>query len=560
MLLFALVLAAEALPSSQRQEMEPHPDGFAAHMARVHAKGWRLQPARPEKSALLRLVIAVKQSGVNELETTATEVSDPRSAGYGKYLTNDAVHATVAPSRAASKAVRIWLEAHGVRGEQLTPNGDFVAATVNVSVAEALLATTYGIYTHTTGATATRVTSEYSLPSEVSGHVDFVSPTVSFFRPSAPSTNRPVAARDERPELVRVTPAELRALYSMNDSDVGKGGTANNSQAVASFIGQYYSAADLRAFWAKYPLPGGVSTPFADVPTTQPHSPVGTEAALDTQFISALGAGIPTQSWYTAGDQPGNPGSEPFVAWLTRLAGTSHAPDLFSISYGDEENGVTPSYAQRTNVEFMKAAARGVSLLAAAGDSGAGCSTTGYVPTFPASSPWITAVGGLEGPVTRGAASEVVWPSGGGGFSNYFARPAYQEAAAAAYLGTAGLPAQHLWNRTGSAFPDVAAHAKDFDVCTDGFFYPVAGTSAASPTVAGLFATLNQVRADHGRPKLGFLNPLIYQHAAAFNDITSGTIDYCDEPEAFPAAPGWDAASGMGSPNFAKLKEVVLNL
>jgi|EP00966_Prymnesium_polylepis_P185914 tripeptidyl-peptidase I len=218
-----------------------------------------------------------------------------------------------------------------------------------------------------------------------------------------------------------------------------------------------------------------------------------------------------------------------------------------------------PAYAVRSNAEFAKAAARGISLLAAAGDSGAGCATTGYVPTFPASSPWITAVGGLQGGAD-GAASEEVWPPGGGGFSNYYARPAYQEAAVSAFFNKGQLPSQHLWNRTGAGFPDISAHAMDFDVCTSGFFYPVAGTSAASPTAAGIFATLNQLRVDAGKPKLGFLNPLIYQNADAFTDITSGTNDYCDSPEAFSAVAGWDAASGVGSPNFAKLKKVVLAL
>jgi hypothetical protein len=96
-----------------------------------------------------------------------------------------------------------------------------------------------------------------------------------------------------------------------------------------------------------------VSTPFADVPNSQPHSPVGTEAALDTQFISALGAGISTESWYTAGDQPGNPGSEPFVAWLAKVSATANAPDLFSISYGDEETGVTCAHSAGKSNQFL---------------------------------------------------------------------------------------------------------------------------------------------------------------------------------------------------------------
>jgi tripeptidyl-peptidase-1 len=175
-----------------------------------------------------------------------------------------------------------------------------------------------------------------------------------------------------------------------------------------------------------------------------------------------MGAGVKTEVWYTNGVQPGNPANEPFVAWLTKLASTDDAPSLFSMSYGDEESGVVASFAQRCNVEFQKAGARGITLLAAAGDSGAGCASGRYVPTFPASSPWITAVGGLQGGAT-GAESEVVWASsmgsGGGGFSDYFPRPAYQEAAVSKYLKTAGLPEARMWNHSGAGFPDVAVRA-----------------------------------------------------------------------------------------------------
>lgn len=114
--------------------------------------------------------------------------------------------------------------------------------------------------------------------------------------------------------------------------------------------------------------------------------------------------------------------------------------------------------------------------------------------------------------------------------------------------------------KTGAGFPDISTHSVDFDVCSDNFFYPIAGTSAASPTAAGIMATLNQVREDAGKPRLGFLNPFIYQNGAAFNDITDGINNFCDDATAFPATAGWDAASGMGSPNFPALKKAVLAL
>ena len=87
----------------------------------------------------------------------------------------------------------------------------------------------------------------------------------------------------------------------------------------------------------------------------------------------------------------------------------------------------------------MKAGARGISLLAASGDSGAGCAVGRFVPTFPASSPWVTGVGGLSGGAKRGD-EETTAGLSGGGFSNYFGRPSYQDDAVAAYLKQSGLP------------------------------------------------------------------------------------------------------------------------
>ncbi len=241
------------------------------------------------------------------------------------------------------------------------------------------------------------------------------------------------------------------------------------------------------------------------------------------------------------------------------MANTSDdsVPSVFSISYGDDEPGVTLSYATRCSSEFQITGARGISLLVASGDSGAGCSSSGFVPTFPASNPWVTGVGGTTG----GTAGKVPTGEGvaslsGGGFSNYFGRPAYQDAAVTAYF-SHPMPNGKLFNKTGAGFPDIAAQALQFDVCTDGFFFPIDGTSAACPTASGIFAMLNQVRLNSGKPKLGFLNPLIYQSASCFNDVTSGENNYCGGSGGFPATTGWDATTGWGTPNFHLLNAAI---
>jgi tripeptidyl-peptidase-1 len=98
-------------------------------------------------------------------------------------------------------------------------------------------------------------------------------------------------------------------------------------------------------------------------------------------------------------------------------------------------------------------------------------------------------------------------------------------------------------------------------IIVGGAFAGVAGTSASSPVVAGVFAKLNEVRLAAGKPPLGFLNPLIYKIGAqGFNDVTQGRNcggAVCRGNEGFQAIAGWDPATGWGTPNFEALKALV---
>merc|ERR1711965_791379 len=86
------------------------------------------------------------------------------------------------------------------------------------------------------------------------------------------------------------------------------------------------------------------------------------------------------------------------MGWLVEMSKTSDAdvPKIFSTSYGEDENSWSYPAAQRLNVEFQKAGARGISLLYAAGDEGANCEGGKFVPEGPGSSPYVTAVGGTQ--------------------------------------------------------------------------------------------------------------------------------------------------------------------
>ena len=79
-------------------------------------------------------------------------------------------------------------------------------------------------------------------------------------------------------------------------------------------------------------------------------------------------------------------------------------------------------------------------------------------------------------------------------------------------------------------------------------------------TAAGVVGLLNDQRLLAGKSSLGFLNPLIYQYASAFNDCVSGSNLGCLGIGGFPAKVGWDAVTGLGTPNYAALKKIVLAL
>ena len=131
----------------------------------------------------------------------------------------------------------------------------------------------------------------------------------------------------------------------------------------------------------------------------------------------------------------------------------------------------------------------------------------------------------------------------------------------AAYLASPKLPDAAKYNATGRGFPDISAQAMSFVIVTNKVPLPgVSGTSCASPTAAGVFGLLNDARLAAGKTTLGFLNPFIYASASAFNDCTSGSNLGCLGVGGFPAVAGWDAVTGVGTPNFEKLKEAALKL
>ncbi len=229
----------------------------------------------------------------------------------------------------------------------------------------------------------------------------------------------------------------------------------------------------------------------------------------------------------------------------------TNKPSVISISWGGPEISWTQQSMYSMDQSFQAAATLGVSICVASGDNGSadGVKDGKSHVDFPASSPFVLACGGTK-LIAAGdiISSETVWNEGidsstGGGVSEFFPLPAYQN--------NAGVPASvNPGGHKGRGVPDVAGDADPqtgYVVRVDGQDFVFGGTSAVAPLWAGLVALINQKSGNHA----GFLNPLIYGApfvgSGSFQDITSGNNG------AYTAKKGWDATTGWGTPNGAKL-------
>ncbi|XP_054829079.1 tripeptidyl-peptidase 1 [Eublepharis macularius] len=536
--------------------------------------GWR-HVGRVGPSEQLSLTFALRQRNVERLAELVRRVSSPDSPDYGHFLTLAEVQALVKPSSLALNTVHKWLETYGVGDCRAVHTLDFLQCPMPANVAEQLLLGAQFHRYRSNDSNAVRSPFPYTLQKELVEHVEFVG-GLHRFPAERKAVIRGWAAEKSLPWQAAlfsfhlgVTPAVLRKRYNLTESDVGS--APNNSQACAQFLEQYFHQADLAEFMHLF---GGSFPHHSSVDKVVGHQgcgKAGLEASLDVEYLMSTGANISTWVFSNAGRHESQ---EPFLDWLLLLSNTSVLPWVHTVSYGDDEDSLSQAYMARVNVEFMKAAARGISILFASGDSGAGCRKVSggkhvFRPSFPASSPYVTTVGGTSFQHPFLVSAEVTDYISGGGFSNVFPMPSYQTAAVKRFLSTAPkLPPSSYYNSSGRAYPDLAALSDNYWVVTNRIPVPwVSGTSASTPVVGGIIALINDRRLQRGLPPLGFLNPALYQlqkrgPSAAFYDVTQGChlscLDATVEGQGFCAAPSWDPVTGWGTPNFPALLHALL--
>jgi len=342
-------------------------------------------------------------------------------------------------------------------------------------------------------------------------------------------------------------------------------GTTGAGQTIAVIeLGGGFSTSDLDTYFGglgiAVPSISAVSVDGAsNAPGSDPNG-ADIEVALDIDVIGAAAPGA-TQIVYFA---PNN-GDQGFVDAISAAASATPAPIAISISWGQSEDSWTAQGRSAMDAAIADAAAMGITVCVASGDNGSGDAVNdgqSHVD-FPASSPHALACGGTKlsaNPSTGVISSEVVWNetaanegAGGGGVSDHFAVPSFQA--------NAGVPARVARSAAvsgeaaaggGRGVPDVAGNADPvtgYQVFSGGQAQVVGGTSAVAPLWAALVSRLAEATGQ----RFGLIQTLLYAGVSprtavdGFNDITSGNNG------AYAAGPGWDACSGLGSPDGTAL-------
>jgi subtilase family serine protease len=415
-----------------------------------------------------------------------------------------------------------------------------------------------------------------------------------------------------------VSPTFLNNYYQITNNT----GSMTVSQTVYGSLDQYVSPRDLQLFQQLFglplePLTNNIGDHVENGPCYEDiHHCV--EANLDIQYIMSIAQHVSTTYHYWGFLV------DPFVTWLFLLSNLHHPPSVLSISYGAEERYFTPAYLRAFNREAIKLALQGTSIIVASGDNGAislmalnSTEQCSYGVIFPASSPYVTAIGATQGPEIRGTRTnqkgkggdeeggeEVVCQVGGttkitsgGGFSNANPAFSYQIPLIEKYFQTVKQLASSSsgninsiltpgYNRNGRGYPDISILGHNYLVILGGQAYLLDGTSASAPVFAGMISLINSARQQNALPSLGWLNPWLYTfHNNITHDITTGDnhctiaigfswsssssssssstsknggIGYYGHccSEGFDAVKGWDPVSGLGAISYPDMYRI----
>jgi subtilase family serine protease len=585
--------------------------------------------AYPSATDWVNLRVYLSWSDPARAASLAAAVSDPKSASYGQYLTPQQFRAQFAPSQASVGAVQQWLTGAGLDVIYVPQNNHYLAAEGTVAQVAAAFNTSFGTYS-VQGLTLRAPQAEVTIPSSLAGVVSGVvgldqsaalvhlniakdpdAPPSPAFVSAQPCSNywgEKLATGFSNPygdgalpyTPCGYLPAQIKSAYGITGFD-GSGQTVAIIDAYASPTIQQ----DLDTWSARRGLP---STRITQVvaPGTYRHpeslkqDPQGWygEETLDVESVHGMAPGA--NIVYVGA--PNN--FQDLDAAMNHVVDKGLA-QIVSNSYGFNGEQLPAGFIKPLEDTLVQGAIEGIGIYFSSGDNSDESLSTGVVSAdWPASSPWVTAVGGTS--IGVGASGEYLFETGwgtrrsrwnstctsdgsnawcppppgvwiygsGGGVSKLFPEPSWQ-------VGVVQDSVFQAQGRTGRALPDVAAFADpntgyaigQTQTFPDGSVkyseFRIGGTSLSCPIMAGIMALADQAR---GKPH-GFANPALYAlGASAYHDIvdpestvaavrvdyfdfvspTSGPLRYSlrtmDQTLSLRTTPGWDDVTGLGTP------------
>jgi kumamolisin len=469
------------------------------------------------------------------------------AAGVPVRLSKDELERRYGADQADAELVAAALAALGLEVTGLDAGSRRVTVAGPVSALSDTFGAELSLVTSAIPGGSQRVTHRYrvgelQLPAELSGAVVAV----------LGLDTRPQARQQSRladPEAVTVsyTPPQVAAIYQFPAGTDGTGQTIGIIE-----LGGGFSASDLDTYFSDL----GIAVPAvtaqgvdgaSNVPDQDPNGADG-EVLLDIEVTGSVAPASDLVVYFAPNTDQG------FIDAVTTAVHATPTPTALSISWGQSEDSWTAQARTALDAAIADGVALGVTVCVAAGDGGSSDGVSDGQPhvDFPASSPHALACGGTSlqaDPATGEIISETVWNdgstggAGGGGVSDVFGLPAWQA--------DAGVP-ETASGGSGRGVPDVAGDADPntgYQVLVDGQSTVIGGTSAVAPLWAALICRLAQATGS----SFGLIQEQLYAGVAAgeaapgFQDITSGSNG------AYSAGPGWDACTGLGSPDGTAL-------
>jgi len=459
------------------------------------------------------------------LEAAVESLYDPTSSTFRSYLDAATFLATYAPSAYDVQLVALWVESTGMTVARVATNRLLLEVTGTVEQWNQAFQTTLHLFSRKNPQIGNPPIEVYgtlgglTVPAFVAQRISGVLTADLPAATGALPREAPIAV-DPPPGIgAAFTPAQIAGAYGVEQ--LRALGYRGQGVRLGLMVGAGFGLNEVQSFWRSL---GVTRADPAVVETMEPPATRYLESTIDVEWAGSMADGASVVVYE-------GPDSRDTSSLYTFNEAVGRAEiDVLTDSFAHREDSEAVAIREQYDAAALEAAALGITVTAASGD--------GASPDIPSTSPFVTAVGGteLELDPQGGVVSEIAWNGSGSGVSGSFPLPLWQKGVRAATGGK-------------RATVDVALAASPFSpywVRYLGSWGRYGGTSFASPTFAGLIAVVNSARKGAGKPRAGYLNPLVYQTPAVqatFRDILAGSTS------GYAAGPGWDFPTGWGAPD-----------